>query len=63
MYELPKFVYSRNGKRKGKPTGSMRPCNLEGCRGVRIGVRWSGGQWTFPCSDGLTPFKEGARIL
>jgi len=46
-------VKSRTGKLTGKLTGGSRHCALEGCRGLRLGVRWSGGSLTWPCTKGM----------
>lgn len=46
-------VVSRDGKIKGKTTGSCNHCRLEGCNGLRLGVRWSDGKLTFPCTKGM----------
>lgn len=57
-------VISRDGKDVGTVTSATRSCQLEGCRGIRIGVRWSNGQRTFPCSKGLTSVDDTtAQIL
>jgi hypothetical protein len=48
------IVYSRDGKLCGVASGSEYPCQLEGCTGVRVSVRWDDGHRTFPCSKGLT---------
>ena len=60
-YDIPKIVLTRKtkGKRRqrGIPTGSGRICNLEGCSGMRIGVRWPDGKLTFPCTDGMRSTK------
>jgi hypothetical protein len=52
-------VYSSNGKMSGKVTGSERHCQLEGCRGTRMGVRWSDGKLTYPCTKGMKVRKDG----
>jgi len=60
--ELPQKVYSRkvNGQQiVGKPTGSTRVCRLEGCTGRRMGVRWSDGKLTFPCTKGMKWSPKG----
>ena len=44
------IVISRDGKHKGHLTGGKRPCRLEGCRGVCLGVRWDDGKLTYLCS-------------
>lgn len=40
--------------REGHATGGTRTCGLDGCRGVRVGVRWSDGKLTWPCLKGMT---------
>jgi hypothetical protein len=51
-------VYGRRGTDFedvfGLTTGAVRECQLSGCRGVRVGVRWPDGKLTYPCSKGLT---------
>lgn len=62
-------VYGRKGtdfaRRYGRMTGGWRFCRLEGCTGRRLGVRWSDGHVTWPCSKGLGPGPEPGsyRIL
>ena len=56
-------VYSRDGKFTGKTTGGSRSCTMESCRGVKLGVRWSDGKLTFPCTHGMTFYRHGFRIL
>jgi hypothetical protein len=51
---IPKFVISKNGKEKGTTTGGSRMCQLSGCGGLCIGVRWSDGKLTWPCSKGMS---------
>jgi len=52
-------VVSRSGCLIGKPTGTTRQCQLEGCTGICIGVRWEDGIITWPCSKGMTFSKKG----
>lgn len=56
-YAVGTKVKSRDGKMTGELTGRSRCCNLEGCRGLRLGVRWgkkSGKpRITFPCTAGM----------
>jgi hypothetical protein len=47
----------------GRSTGTFRTCPLEGCRGLRVGVRWSNGRLTWPCIRGMEPHCGGYRIL
>lgn len=58
-------VYARDGKTCGFATGSTYPCRLEGCSGSRIMVRWSDGEYTWPCSKGLGrgPRRKSLVIL
>jgi len=46
-------VHSRGGESTGKTTGRHRLCHLEGCRGLRLSVKWPDGKTTFPCTDGM----------
>jgi hypothetical protein len=52
-------VISSDGKLIGKATGSEQPCRLEGCNGRRIGVRWSDGSISFPCTKGMFYNSKG----
>ena len=47
------LIRSRDGKLIGVFTGHSRPCALEGCRGVRLRVKWPDGKYTWPCSQGM----------
>jgi hypothetical protein len=60
-----KIVYSRDKKYIGKPTGSTRICQLEGCGGERIGVKWDNGKITYPCSKGMyfSPKGRSAKLI
>ena len=53
MSDWPTQVQSRDGKVTGRVTSTSRRCQLEGCGGIRIGVRWPDGRLTYPCSKGL----------
>ena len=53
------FVYSKGGKEKGRLTGGERLCGLEGCKGVRLRVRWPGGKTTWPCTVGMFETEDG----
>lgn len=46
-------VLSRDGRLTGKTTGGQRQCQMEGCTGSRIGVRWKDGTLTYPCTHGM----------
>lgn len=57
--EAPKYVYSSDGKLRGKFRGyTSRPC-IEGCSGARMNIRWSDGTTTYPCSAGTKVRKDG----
>lgn len=47
-------VKSGSGKTVGKVVGKQTLCNLEGCTGVRVSVRWPSGKLTRPCTKGMT---------
>ena len=50
---MNEIVKSRDGKLTGRTTGGERTCQMEGCRGRRLGVRWKNGKITFPCTRGM----------
>ena len=52
--------FRRGGRGKaGRLTGGTRVCRLEGCGGLRIGVRWPDGTITWPCVRGMRLRKDG----
>ena len=53
-------VYNRDGSEYGQITGTERPCQLEGCRGRRQGVRWADNHITWPCTAGLNMRQDGS---
>jgi hypothetical protein len=67
VIEAGEKVVSRDGKAVGETTGSERLCSLEGCGGMRLGVRWprrrGKARTTYPCTKGMS-FDGGQwRIL
>ena len=56
-------VVTRDGKQKGKTTGASYRCQMEGCLGLRVTVRWPGGKITHPCSKGMRRNEKSWRIL
>ena len=56
-------VLSRDRKKKGKTTGGSYRCRMDGCPGIRVGVRWEDGKLTYPCSKGMLRNRLGWRIL
>lgn len=61
-YQKGAKVVSRDGKETGTLTGGQRRCQMAGCTGVRVGVRWADNKVTFPCTKSLEP-REGALHL
>lgn len=55
--KLPDFVRNTDGTETGVVTGVTKHCQMEGCTGVRLHVRWSGASGktrsTWPCSKGM----------
>ena len=57
-------VFARSAiKADGVTTGGHRRCQLSGCTGRRIGVRWESGKMTWPCSKGMERVDTAWRIL
>jgi len=56
-------IYSSCGESFGVKTGGSHFCQLGGCGGQRIGVRWPDGKITYPCSKGLVPHSTGAEQI
>ncbi|MCY2924931.1 MAG: hypothetical protein NT031_05745, partial [Planctomycetota bacterium] len=57
-------IFARKGCRMvGRSTGTFRACTLDGCTGLRVGVRWSNGRLTWPCTKGTQPYRGGYRIV
>jgi len=63
MIHRGEVVLSRGRRARGRTTGGVRPCTLEGCLGLRIGVRWPDGKLTWPCSEGMARRRGAWRIL
>lgn len=53
------IVWSRGRDYEGATTGTFRGCQMEGCRGTRIGVRWPDGKMTWPCTKGMILHENG----
>jgi hypothetical protein len=53
------IVRRPDGFERGQRTGGYRHCQLEGCSGIRIGIRWPDGQVTWPCTKGLIFLGNG----
>ncbi len=53
-------VYNHAETEYGLTTGAAYPCQLEGCPGVRVVVRWPGRQYAHPCTRSLTRRPDGA---
>jgi len=52
-------LYARDGRHAGTFTGHTRWCQLDGCGGVRMMIRWKDGKVTWPCSKGLKIRRDG----
>jgi len=52
-FVVPEIVLSRDMKLTGTCTGGTRRCPLDGCTGLRVGVRWPDGKLTWPCTKGM----------
>jgi hypothetical protein len=50
---------SGRAKRPGTVKGQRR-CQLEGCNGMRIIVKWPDGKVTHPCTKGMVQISENA---
>lgn len=55
-----KLVHSRDGSEKGRVLDGERICGLEGCRGIRIAVRWFRNlKITWPCTKSMVIRPDG----
>jgi len=52
-------VFSRDLSERGVRTGGYRHCQMEGCRGLRIGIRWPDGRISWPCTMSLAEGPSG----
>ena len=48
------YVLDRDSAKVGVVIGGGDDCQLEGCGGVKLSVRWPDGQLTRPCTKGMT---------
>ena len=56
----PKHVYAKGGMSgRGDLTGASHRCQLDGCTGRRLSVRWPDGRHTFPCTQGMNVREDG----
>jgi hypothetical protein len=54
-------VWARGCQTQGQATGGRtRPCTMDGCIGHLIGVRWTDGALTFPCSQAMVLNDDGS---
>lgn len=51
-------VVSSDKKETGSMTGTTRRCQLEGCNGLRMGVKWADRKLSWPCTKGMV-YKNG----
>ena len=59
LYVTGRKVHARKPyKTVGVTTGSARDCQMEGCNGMCLGVKWAGRKFqTWPCSRGMELIK------
>ena len=61
MFPKGMKIYGRKGttyeKVAGQVMGTFTPCQLVGCRGLRVWLIWPDGKKTKPCSEGI--IKDG----
>ncbi len=56
-------VHARKpSKTVGATTGGERSCQLEGCGGRQIAVRWPNGKLTWCCTEGMVEGEKSYRI-
>lgn len=54
-----RVLLSRNAQHRGRITGATARQCFEGCRGLRLAVKWEDGTQSFPCTKGLTTAEGG----
>lgn len=54
----PPTVWSKGRETAGKATGGERVCQMSGCTGTGIVVRWPSGKITIPCTKGMKKTGE-----
>jgi hypothetical protein len=52
-------VWDPTGSERGIRTGGWRHCQMEGCNGLRVGLRWANGRISWPCTKGLITRPDG----
>lgn len=52
------IIWSRGATADGRATGAHHACQMDGCRGRRITVKWCDGRITYPCTKGLIFVKD-----
>lgn len=55
-------ILGRKVWKKPQPAGTVTgtsPCRMEGCRGVRLHVKWADGRRTYPCAKGVNVRPDG----
>ena len=53
-------VYNADGSLAGLASWNRYRCQMSGCTGQRVPVKWPDGQVTRPCSKGLFSRPDGA---
>lgn len=53
-------VYSADGSAKGVAKAGGYRCQMEGCTGKRLAVKWPDGTVTRPCTKGMLTRPDGS---
>ncbi len=56
-------IYNREGTEFGLTTGATRRCQMDGCGGERLCVRWPDEHITYPCDKGLIVREDRRRQI
>jgi len=52
-------VYNKDGTLKGVAKASGYRCQMDGCSGRRLAVKWPDGKVTRPCTKGMLTRTDG----
>lgn len=55
-------VWDSKGESQGVMTGHQKCCGLDGCTGIKVKVRWPDGKHTWPCTKGLSTYRDGFNV-
>jgi len=57
------YILNRTSTQVGVVIGGGEECNLGGCGGVKLSVRWPDGRLTRPCTKGLTDVPDMPDVM